>query len=81
MATLTSKRHKVEDLDAVEFCFQQGWTDGLPVIPPTEDRVWTMLKAADLAPDAQVGFIDNRAVSVTAEKVALNAVMAGCRST
>src|SRR5436309_11346212 len=79
MPTLTSKRHKVEDLDATEFCFQQGWTDGLPVIPPTEDRVLAMLKAANLQPDDQVGFIDNRAVSVTAEKVALNAVMAGCK--
>src|SRR2546423_786544 len=79
MPTLTSKRHKVEDLDAAEFCFQQGWTDGLPVIPPTEDRVLQMLKAANLKPDDQVGYIDNRAVSVSAEKVALNAVMAGCR--
>ncbi|HYE89510.1 MAG TPA: hypothetical protein VEA38_00765 [Terriglobales bacterium] len=78
-SSLSSKRHKVEDLDAVEFCFQQGWTDGLPVIPPTEDRVLAMLKAAGLKPDDQVGAIENRAVSVTAEKVALNAVMAGCR--
>src|SRR5918994_1558010 len=79
MPTLSSKRHKVEDLDATEFCFQQGWTDGLPVIPPTEDRVWAMLKAANLNPDDQVGYVDNRSVAVTAEKVALNAVMAGCR--
>src|SRR5213083_261697 len=68
MATLTSKRHKVEDLDATEFCFQQGWTDGLPVVPPTEDRVWAMLKAADLKPEDQVGYIENRAVAVSAEK-------------
>jgi len=79
MPTLSSKRHKVEDLDATEFCFQQGWTDGLPVIPPTEERVLTMLKAANLNPDDQIGYIDNRAVAVSAEKVALNAVMAGCR--
>jgi len=79
MASLTSKRHKVEDLDATEFCFQQGWTDGLPVVPPTEDRVWAMLKAANLKPEDQVGYIENRAVAVNAEKVALNAVMAGCR--
>ena len=79
MPTLTSRRHKVEDVEATEFCFQQGWTDGLPVIPPTEDRVWTMLNAAGLKPEDQIGYIDNRAVSVSAEKVALNAVMAGCR--
>ena len=55
MPTLTSKRHKVEDLDATEFCFQQGWTDGLPVVPPTEDRVLAMLNAANIKPDDQIG--------------------------
>ena len=46
-ATLTAKRHPIADVgDAIEFCFQQGWTDGLPVIPPTEERVLSMLKAA-----------------------------------
>ncbi len=79
-ATLTSKRHKIaEPADAVEFCFQQGWTDGLPVIPPTEERVRTMLEAARLAPKQEIGFVAHRAVSITAEKVAINAVMAGCR--
>ena len=76
---LTSKRYRVEDLDAVEFCFQQGWTDGLPVIPPTPDRVTTMLGAARLDPKQEVAFITHRSVSITAEKVAINAVMAGCR--
>jgi hypothetical protein len=78
--TLTSKRHKVEDAaDLVEFCFEQGWSDGLPVVPPTEARVRTMLAAAKLAPDHQVGYVDHRAVTITAEKVAVNAVMAGCK--
>ncbi len=46
---LTSKRHHVPDtVDLVEFCFQQGWSDGLPVVPPTADRVETMLAAASL---------------------------------
>src|SRR5262245_5689452 len=76
---LTSKRHRVEDLDAVEFCFQQGWTDGLPVIPPTPERVEAMLAAARLDPKQEIAFITNRSVSITAEKVAINAVMAGCR--
>src|SRR5580765_5823947 len=78
-AALTSKRHRVEDVDAGEFCFQQGWTDGLPVVPPTEDRVRMMLGAARLDPKQEIAFITNRSVSVTAEKVAINAVMAGCR--
>jgi len=78
--TLTSKRYQVQDpADAIEFCFQQGWTDGLPVVPPTPDRVSAMLEAARLEPQQQVAFITNRTVSVTAEKVAVNAVMAGCK--
>jgi len=77
---LTSKRHVVEDpIHAIEFCFQQGWTDGLPVVPPTEPAVRAMLEAAGLEPDKEVCFITNRQVAVSAEKVAINAVMAGCR--
>src|SRR5437870_11147580 len=79
-ATLTSKRYQVPDVaDAIYFCFHQGWTDGLPVVPPTPDRVSAMLDAARLEAQQQVAFITNRAVSVTAEKVAINAVMAGCK--
>src|SRR3989442_13098758 len=79
--TLTSKRYQVQDAaDAIEFCFQQGWTDGLPVVPPTPDRVSAMLEAARLEPPQQVAFITNRAVSVTAEKVAVNAGMAGVQT-
>ncbi len=78
--TLTSTRYKVQDAaDAIEFCFQQGWTDGLPVVPPTADRVAAMLEAARLDPKQQIGFVTHRAVSITAEKVAINAVMAGCK--
>src|SRR5262249_58325785 len=76
---LTSKRHAVQDLShAIEFCYQQGWTDGLPVVPPTEQAVRIMLDAAGLEPGQELCFITNRQVSVTAEKVAVNAVMAGC---
>src|SRR5437879_6891576 len=78
--TLTSKRYRVEDVaDPIEFCFQQGWTDGLPVVPPTAERVGALLEAARLDPKQEIGFVAHRAVSVTAEKVAINAVMAGCR--
>jgi hypothetical protein len=79
--TLTSQRHPVAGSldDAIEFCFRQGWTDGLPVIPPTEDKVQAMLEAVGLAPQHQVAYVEHRAVSITAEKVAVNAVMAGCR--
>src|SRR5690242_18915025 len=79
-ATLTSKRFSArDDADAMEMAFDKGWSDGLPVVPPTEARVRAMLEAAKLDPTRQVGFIRDRAVSITAEKVAINAVMAGCR--
>ena len=79
-ATLTSKRITARDeAEAVELAFTRGWSDGLPVVPPTEARVRAMLEAAKLEPDRQVAFITHRAVYITAEKVAINAVMAGCR--
>jgi len=78
--TLTSKRFRVDDMAAaVDFCFERGWTDGLPVVPPTESAVRAMLDAARLAPDAKLAYIRDRFVTVTAEKVAINAVMAGCK--
>src|SRR2546422_10321449 len=79
--TLTSKHHVVEGSldDAIEFCFQQGWTDGLPVVPPRGPKVARMLEAARLDPKQQIAFVEHRAVSITAEKVAINAVMAGCK--
>jgi hypothetical protein len=80
IAPLGSTRHVVDDLaQAIELCFEKGWTDGLPVVPPTEARVRAMLEGAGLEPQQQVAFITNRQVAVTAEKVAINAVMAGCR--
>lgn len=76
---LKSNRHPVADVgEAIEFCYRQGWTDGLPVIPPTAEKVEAMLEAAKLEPDHEVGFIPEREISITAEKVAINAVMAGC---
>src|SRR2546428_6162167 len=78
-AQLTARRHNVEVGDAIEFCFAQGWTDGLPVVPPTADRVARMLEGARLDPKQEIGFVAHRAVSITAEKVAINAGMAGCK--
>jgi hypothetical protein len=78
---LKSRRHTVSDLGgAIELCYTNGWTDGLPVIPPTVERITAMLEAGGLEPDRQLAFIENRQVSVTAEKVAINAVMAGCKA-
>ncbi len=77
---LQSKRYPADDpAQAIELAFEKGWTDGLPVVPPTEARVRAMLAAAGLEPQQEVAFITNRQVAVTAEKVAINAVMAGCK--
>lgn len=79
-ATLTSKRITVRDeTDATEVAFEKGWSDGLPIVAPTEARVRAMLEAARLEPNHQVAVIRDRAVVISAEKVAVNAVMAGCR--
>lgn len=80
MAELTSQRYAVQDMaEAIEFYYTKGWTDGMPVVPPTENSIWSMLESAGLAPEAEIAFIENRQVSVTAEKVAINTVMAGCK--
>ena len=64
--------------EAVEYYFQQGLTDGLPVVLPTPDRLAQFLDAATLKPDDVVGTVSVGAIPITAEKVALNAIMAGC---
>ena len=77
--TLRSERIEVADpLGAIETYFEKGWTDGLPVIPPTEDRIWAMLEGMGKHPEDILGEIPARARKITAEKLAINAVMAGC---
>src|SRR3989304_2029931 len=49
--SLIPRRYSVADpAEAIELCFEKGWTDGLPVVPPTEERVGAMLEAARLRP-------------------------------
>ena len=78
-ATLTSKRIEAGDaFEAMEAFFERGWTDGMPIVPPTPARVADMLDAAGLAPDAVIGTVPTREnMVITAEKLAINAVMAG----
>ena len=59
--------------------FARGWTDGLPVVPPTPELVEAMLATVDFEADDVIGSIARRSRSVTAEQAAVNAVMAGCR--
>jgi hypothetical protein len=65
-------------VDAAEDYFKQGFTDGLPIVPPTPDRVSEMLQRTNLSADDILGEVPTRNVIVTAEKAAVNAVMAGC---
>jgi hypothetical protein len=65
--------------ELIEAYFERGWTDGLPVTPPTEKSVADMLAAAGLHGDQILGVITERNTVVMARKVAINAVMAGCR--
>lgn len=65
--------------DVIEAYYDRGWTDGLPVLPPTEKSVAATLAAAGLHADQVIGTIATRGVVVTARKAAINAVMAGCR--
>ena len=76
---LRSPSYEVDEGEAVEFYYDRGWSDGLPVVPPTEERVKAMLSGAGLEPDAQIAFIQTRQAAITAEKAAINAVLAGCR--
>jgi hypothetical protein len=65
--------------DPIELCFERGWSDGLPVTPPTDTRVLQMLKGTQRHPDEIVGKIPPNLADCTVEKVAINAVMAGCK--
>jgi len=57
----------------------EGWTDGLPIVPPTATRVAQMLAYCDLEPSASLGAMPPRWGEATIAKVAVNAVMAGCK--
>ncbi len=65
--------------DMFEFMFDQGLTDGLPVVPPTPERVLRMLRGTKRAPQDVVTLVAPNMAPVTVEKIAINAVMAGCK--
>src|SRR5579862_1655451 len=67
-----------DPFEAIDYLYREGMTDGLPVIPPSEERVARFLDFAGLAPDRVIGRIPARSRILTAEKLAINAVMAGC---
>ena len=65
--------------DTHEALFDRGWTDGLPVVPPTEARVLAMLEGTHRSPNDIVAKVPPDLAPCSVEKVAINAVMAGCR--
>ena len=69
---LRSARLEVEDALAANELFQRnGWSDGLPIVPPTESRVAEYLTWANLAPDEILGVEPVRRLAITAEKAAV----------
>ena len=79
--TLRSSRVQVEDTpEAIDDLFRsRRWSDGLPIVPPTEARVVAMLGGARDDPERSLGRVPPLWAEATVEKVAVNAVMAGCR--
>jgi hypothetical protein len=77
---LASRRVEVASAqDEMETMYDLGWSDGLPLVPPTAARVLRMLTGTSRRPDEIVAIVPPDLVPVTVEKVAINAVMAGCK--
>jgi len=74
-----SKSYNLDNHATVqEFFHSHNWTDGLPVVPPTPEAVQDLLEWSKIAPDHLIGIEPVRSRAITAEKLAINAVMAGC---
>src|SRR5438132_13152418 len=72
---LTSTEIPVDDpIAAIELFMESGWTDGLPIVPPTPELVRRMLRDSD--PQEVIGYIPPKYGGATLEKLAINAVMA-----
>jgi hypothetical protein len=78
-ATDRNRAHAPAGADLVEWYFEQGWTDGLPVVPPTRAKVDAFVAALGGDPDRVECKIPPRHGSLTREVLAINLVMAGCR--
>ena len=65
--------------DVFEFMFDQGFSDGLPLVPPTPERVLRMLEGTHRGAQELIAAVPPNMGEATVEKIAINAVMAGCR--
>ncbi len=77
---LTARRHEFNNyMEMLEQFYERRWTDGHPIVPPTESLVQKFLDYVMIEPDAVIADCRDRNRRVTAEAVAINAVMAGCK--
>jgi hypothetical protein len=77
----SARIHDVPDdlLAAIDYCFDQGWTDGLPVVPPSVGRVEKMLQSEGRPPETVIASHPATGFECTVHAAAVNAVMAGCK--
>ena len=68
-----------EKMDGVEFFFEKEWSDGLPVVVPTEEHLADMLAATARDPEECIGLVPPLMAPATVRAVALHAIMAGCK--
>ena len=80
MAAPAPRIHEAPDdvLAAIDYCYEQGWTDGLPVVPPAVDRVKAMLAADSRPPETVICRHPATGLELSLHLAAVNAVMAGC---
>ncbi|CAI8033682.1 hypothetical protein GBAR_LOCUS18995 [Geodia barretti] len=67
-----------DTIEAIEECYRLGWSDGLPVVPPTDYKVREMLEYVNMTGEEEVLSLEMRRRVLTSENAAANAVMAGC---
>ena len=77
---LVSERFETDDYEAaIELFYDRGWTDGLPVVLPTRTLVEALIAGAGRDPQESLGPVPPKGGAATVEKLAINAVMGGCR--
>ena len=80
MPLVSPQLEVADDFEAVqELYLSRGWSDGLPIVPPTPERVRAMLAAGGLDPQQVIAELPPNWGEATVERLAVNAVMAGCR--
>jgi hypothetical protein len=78
-AELTAQQAALGARELIEYCYAQGWTDGLPVVPPIQPFVDEFLAQTERDPDEVLMLQEHLGRTCTVRHAAINAVMAGCR--